>query len=80
VVALCRSARGAPGAAVEAGVETAPAWRGRGHGAAALAGWAERVRRSGRVPLFSTTWENVAARALARRLGLRLYGEDLHLG
>jgi len=28
--------------------------------------------------LFSTSWENVASRALARKLGLVCYGSDMH--
>ena len=31
-------------------------------------------------PLYSTSWDNEASRAVARRLGLLLIGEDWHLG
>lgn len=63
----------------EAGVETHEDFRGRGHGAAATAAWAAAVRRMGRIPLYSTSWDNHASRALASRLGLIQYGVDLHI-
>ena len=77
-VAVCSTVRRAPGA-VQAGVETAPDFRGRGYATIAVAAWADAVLRSGLVPLYSTSWQNVASRALARRLGLTLFGADLHL-
>lgn len=76
VVSYCHSARTSPVAA-EAGVETMPEYRGRGYGAAVVAAWARAVRAQGRIPLYSTSWENHASRALARKLGLRLYGAGL---
>jgi hypothetical protein len=36
------------------------------------------VRRLARLPLYSTSWENAASRALADRMGLECYGTDLH--
>jgi GNAT superfamily N-acetyltransferase len=77
-VAVCASVRITP-AAHEAGVETAPELRGRGYGARAVAAWAAAVRGMGRIPMYSTAWENAASRALARALGLRRYGTDLHI-
>jgi hypothetical protein len=74
-VALCFSAR-LTSRAAEAGVETLPASRGRGHAVAVVAGWATLIRRSGRVPLYSTSWENRGSQGVARRLGLRLYATD----
>jgi GNAT superfamily N-acetyltransferase len=71
-VSVCFSARGSD-VAVEAGVETAPAFRGRGYAARAVAAWAESIRASGRVPLYSTEWTNTASLAVARRLGLVPY-------
>lgn len=78
VASVCHSARSTSRAA-EAGVETIEAFRGRGYGTSAVAAWAAEVRREGRVPLYSTEWKNAASRALARRIGLVCYGEDLHL-
>ena len=77
IASLCHSSRNSPLAA-EAGVETLEAYRGRSYGAAVTAAWAQAVRAEGREPLYSTSWDNVASRALARTLGLILYGVDLH--
>lgn len=78
VVALCASAR--MGARVhEAGVETLAGQRGRGFGSAVVAAWARSVRARGAEPLYSTSWDNAASLAIARKLGLIRYGVDLHL-
>jgi hypothetical protein len=37
------------------------------------------VRELGRMPLYSTSWDNTASRALARSLGLVQYGATLQL-
>jgi hypothetical protein len=37
------------------------------------------VRAAERVPLYSTSWENVVSRGLARKLGLEQFGVDLHI-
>ena len=63
----------------EAGVETHPDFRGRGHAAASVSAWAIMVRQLGLMPLYSTSWDNTASRARARSLGLVQYGATLHL-
>jgi hypothetical protein len=78
VVSVCYSARSGLQAA-EAGVETATDYRGQGLAAIATAGWAAAVQRSGRLALYSTTWENAASQGVARKLGLAMYGEDWHV-
>jgi len=86
-VSLCRCARSSgvipdavePCGAVEAGIETAPGHRGRGHAARAVAGWARAVRALGLEPLYSTSWQNRPSLRLAGRLGLIAYGEDLEI-
>jgi hypothetical protein len=74
--AICHSPRGLTAEAAEAGVETVESFRGRGLATAAVACWARAVRRSGRIALYSTSWENRASQGVARRLSARLYGED----
>jgi RimJ/RimL family protein N-acetyltransferase len=66
-------------AAAEAGVETLEAFRGRGLATAAVACWARAVQRSGRLALYSTSWDNAPSQAVARRLSARLYGENSQL-
>ena len=77
-VSVCATVRRTD-AACEAGVETAPDYRGRGYAARVVAPWARAVRAEGRVPLYSTSWRNEASRAVARRLALVLFGSDLHV-
>lgn len=78
-MSLCHSARLTDQAA-EAGVETLKAYRGRGYATTVVAGWAYAIRATGRIPLYSTSWDNLASQAVARRLGLVQYGTDLSLG
>lgn len=65
-VALCSSVRISP-LAHEAGVETHRDCRGRGYAARAVASWARTVREMDRIPLYSTSWDNEASRALAKK-------------
>lgn len=78
VVAVCRSARSF-GRDGEAGVETALAYRGRGYAAETVGLWAATVRANGGTPIYSADWSNAASRAVARKLGLVLVGEDVSL-
>ncbi len=77
-VSVCRSVRITP-AAHEAGVETLPDFRGQGYAQDVVAGWARLVRALGAVPLYSTSWENNASQAVAKKLHLVLYGTDFHV-
>lgn len=76
VVSLCHSVR-LSSQAYEAGVYTLEGYRGRGYATAVVAGWAVAVRELGRIPLYSTSWENVASQGVAQKLDLILYGVDL---
>jgi RimJ/RimL family protein N-acetyltransferase len=77
-VAVCGSVR-RTSMALEAGVETARPYRGRGYAARVVAAWARAVRDMSRVPLYSTSWQNEASRAVARKLALICFGNDLHI-
>lgn len=74
-VSVCRSVRITP-EAHEAGVETLPDFRGKGYAKDVTAEWARRVLAVGALPLYSTSWENKASQALARKLRLEYYGAD----
>jgi RimJ/RimL family protein N-acetyltransferase len=77
--AVCHSPRGHTAHAAEAGVVTLEPFRGRGLATAAVACWARAVQRSGRLALYSTSWDNAASQGVARRLRAQLYAEDWHL-
>lgn len=76
-VSVCQSVR-ISATAHEAGIDTLEAYRRRGFATAAVAGWALAVRALGLVPLYSTSWDNLASQGVAKRLGLMQYGVDLH--
>ena len=77
-VSVCRSVRITP-AAHEAGVETLPDFRGQGYAKDVVAGWARFVHSMGALPLYSTSWENTASQAVAKKLQMELYGADFHV-
>jgi GNAT superfamily N-acetyltransferase len=77
-VSVCRSVR-ITRAAHEAGVETLPDFRGKGYAKDVTAGWARLVKSACAVPMYSTSWENRASQAVAKRLRLTLYGADFHV-
>ncbi|MBI1929943.1 GNAT family N-acetyltransferase [Candidatus Poribacteria bacterium] len=77
-VSICRTVRRSLHAA-EAGVNTIVTHRRRGLGTKVVAKWASLVQDTGLMPMYSTSWDNVASRGLAAKLGLVQYGTDLHL-
>ena len=78
VVSICRSVR-LSSHAHEAGVETLVGYRRRGYATSVVAAWALAVRALNRIPLYSTSWDNVASQGVTRRLGLVQYGVDYHV-
>ena len=77
-VSICRSVR-LSSKAHEAGVDTLEGYRQRGYAASAVASWALSVRALNLIPLYSTSWDNVASQGVARRLDLVQYGVDYHV-
>jgi len=78
VVSICQSVR-LSSHAHEAGVDTLVGYRQRGYATSVVAAWALAVRALNRVPLYSTSWDNVASQGVAQRLGLVQYGVDYHV-
>lgn len=68
-ISICFCARRSP-AAAEAGVETAVAFRGQGLASRVTAAWAQTIKNSGRLAIYSTSWSNKSSLAVARKLGL----------
>jgi hypothetical protein len=77
-VSICCSSRNTARAA-EAGVDTIEAFRGRGYATAVTALWAQAVRETGRIPIYSTWWDNHASRGVARSLGLVQFAVELSI-
>jgi GNAT acetyltransferase len=77
-VSVCCSVR-ITAEAHEVGVETLNDYRGRGYASDVVQQWATEVRKLEVMPLYSTSWENVASQGVARRLGLVQYGSDFHI-
>ena len=78
VLSICRSVR-ASVRAHEAGVETLAYYRQRGYATSVVAAWALAIRALNLIPLYSTSWDNVASQGVAQRLGLVQYGVDYHV-
>lgn len=74
-IAACYSARVTVQAA-EAGVATEEAYRRQGYAAQTVRGWAAGIRATGRIPFYSTSWENVGSQAVAAKLGATQYAVD----
>lgn len=77
-VSVCASVR-ITEAAHGAGVETLRAYRRRGHALRVVAAWADAVIGAGRIALYSTSWDNMASRQVATRLGLSRIGTEFHI-
>jgi GNAT acetyltransferase len=74
-VAVCFCSRITPTVA-EAGLHTDERYRGHGYATKAARGWVTAVCATGRQPLYSTSWTNLASQAIARKLDGVLYGAD----
>ncbi len=78
VVSICCSARSTPVAA-EASVETLAEFQGNGYGTDVVTAWAISIQEENRIPLYSTSWDNFASQAVAKKLKLINYGMNLHI-
>jgi len=76
-VSVCLSSCVSP-AAHESGVGSVEEYRGRGYAGKVVAAWAESVRKLGRVPFYSTDWDNRASQRVAEKLGAVAFGVDFH--
>ncbi|XEC94519.1 GNAT family N-acetyltransferase [Paenibacillus tarimensis] len=77
-VSVCFSARNSDKAA-EAGVETLEDYRGKGFAIRVASSWAQAIRQSQRIPLYSTSWDNYSSQSVAKRLQLHFYGTDISI-
>jgi RimJ/RimL family protein N-acetyltransferase len=77
-VSICRSVRIGP-QAHEAGVETLAAYRGNGFAPQVVAAWAAAVHQLGRIPLYSTSWDNLASQSVAQKSAAIPYGVTYHI-
>ena len=77
-VSICASVNASTSAHC-AGVETLPAYRGRGFAPQAVGAWAKAVRAAGAAPFYGTTFDNDASQGVARRLGLSLIGSEFSI-
>ena len=80
VASACFGKPSACESGVEARVQTLAGYRLRGLARACTMAWAQAVWEAGALPLASTRWEDRSGRALARRLGLEIYGDSLLFG
>lgn len=78
VVSLCFSSRTTL-VADEAGVYTLEAHRGKGYAPAVVAAWARSIHALQRMPLYGTTWDNLASQRIAKKLNLTAFGAVLHI-
>ncbi|WP_410982900.1 GNAT family N-acetyltransferase [Bacillus cereus] len=77
IVSVCCSAR-STSLVAEASVETLVAFQGKGYGYHVVTAWAKAVQEENRIPLYSTSWDNFASQAVAKKLKLIQYGTDIH--
>jgi GNAT superfamily N-acetyltransferase len=77
-VSICASVN-ASSSAHCAGVETLPAYRGRGFATQAVAEWAKAVNAAGAAPFYGAAFDNEASQGVAKRLGLSLIGSEFSI-
>ena len=78
-VSICGVVRRSRDAA-EAGLHTSEQHRRRGYAVAVTSAWILSVRAEGRIPMYSTSWANLASQGVADRVGLSQYAGDYWAG
>lgn len=76
IVSACTSSR-ETGQAAEAWVQTSPSRRRSGLGRRVVAAWGQYQLARGKVPFYTSAWDNLASQALAVSLGLVQYLSDV---
>lgn len=77
-VAIAATVRTSDGAN-ELGLETHKDFRRRGHARNATIAWAKAMRAQGRIPVYSTDYDNTASRANVTSLGLHQISSDFSI-
>jgi len=77
-VSICCSAYQTDEAA-EADVFTNEKYRGRGYAIDVIRAWAKKVQQHNRVTLYTASWDNFNARAIAEKLMMKRFGIDIWL-
>ena len=74
-VSICDTVRRSARAA-EAGVHTIETRRRKRYAVAVTSAWVSAVRAEGRIPMYSTSWENAASQGVAEKVGLVQYAVE----
>lgn len=77
-VSICCSAYQSDEAA-EADVFTNEKYRGRGYAIDVIRAWAKKVQQQNRITMYSASWDNFSARAIAEKLMMKRFGIDIWL-
>ncbi|MRB30291.1 GNAT family N-acetyltransferase [Bacillus thuringiensis serovar medellin] len=59
--------------------ETLAEFQEHGYGTDVVTAWAISIQEEKRIPLYSTSWDNYASQAVARKIKLINYGMNLHI-
>lgn len=63
----------------EIGVNTLYEYRGRGYAASACSRCIQEIRNNNKVPMWSTSIDNIASRKLAEKIGFEVFARVIHI-